>query len=153
MKAANSARPLPHFDYVPTNGGEPSHRPERVPSPHYTEWGREFSRSNRNGWHYTEQQGRRAAARPSGRPTQGPTQGSDRSIFKERTPVPSTRTGAHTTPTARLGVFDRSRGHNCQGLCGRNDPVSLESSAQKYTAGTYHSKVHSRYLPLSKDPT
>ncbi|KAJ8421741.1 hypothetical protein Cgig2_020902 [Carnegiea gigantea] len=26
MEAANSARPLPHFDYVPTAGCEPSHR-------------------------------------------------------------------------------------------------------------------------------
>ncbi|KAJ8451982.1 hypothetical protein Cgig2_016563 [Carnegiea gigantea] len=37
MEAANSARPFPHFDYVPTNGCEPSHRQEHVPSPRYTE--------------------------------------------------------------------------------------------------------------------
>ncbi|KAJ8431003.1 hypothetical protein Cgig2_025685 [Carnegiea gigantea] len=41
MEAANSARPLPHFDYVPTHGGEPFHPPERVPSPRYTEWEQE----------------------------------------------------------------------------------------------------------------
>ncbi|KAJ8438939.1 hypothetical protein Cgig2_012834 [Carnegiea gigantea] len=33
METANSAMPLPHFDYIPAHGGEPSHRPERVPSP------------------------------------------------------------------------------------------------------------------------
>ncbi|KAJ8438388.1 LOW QUALITY PROTEIN: hypothetical protein Cgig2_006306 [Carnegiea gigantea] len=73
MQAANSARPIPHFHYVPTNGGEPSHRPERVPSPCSTEREWEVSRSNQSNQPYTEQQGRRAAARPSGRPTQGLT--------------------------------------------------------------------------------
>jgi len=71
MEAANSSRPLPHFDYVPTNGGEPSHQLERVASPHYVEREQEVSQSNRNDRPYTEQQGRRSAARPSGRPTQG----------------------------------------------------------------------------------
>ncbi|KAJ8446501.1 LOW QUALITY PROTEIN: hypothetical protein Cgig2_027463 [Carnegiea gigantea] len=41
MEAANSTRPFPHFDYVPTNRCEPSHRQERVPSPYYTERERE----------------------------------------------------------------------------------------------------------------
>ncbi|KAJ8447439.1 LOW QUALITY PROTEIN: hypothetical protein Cgig2_019433 [Carnegiea gigantea] len=30
MEAANSARPLPHFNYIPTHGGNPSHQLERV---------------------------------------------------------------------------------------------------------------------------
>ncbi|KAJ8441283.1 hypothetical protein Cgig2_013698 [Carnegiea gigantea] len=60
IEAANSARSFPHFDYIPTHGGEPSHRPERVPSPDYLERKGEVSRSNRS-------------ARPSGRPTQGAT--------------------------------------------------------------------------------
>ncbi|KAJ8427839.1 LOW QUALITY PROTEIN: hypothetical protein Cgig2_029756 [Carnegiea gigantea] len=58
MKAVNSTRSLPHFDYVPTNGGEPSHRQERVPSPYYTEL--ELSRSSRSSQPSAEQQGRRA---------------------------------------------------------------------------------------------
>ncbi|KAJ8445072.1 hypothetical protein Cgig2_022592 [Carnegiea gigantea] len=69
MEAAKSARPLPHFDYVPTNRGELSRRPERVPSPRYTEQKREVSRLNWSERPYTEQQGRRAAARPNGRPS------------------------------------------------------------------------------------
>jgi len=36
IEAATSVRPFPHFDYVTTYDGEPSRRPERVPSPHYT---------------------------------------------------------------------------------------------------------------------
>ncbi|KAJ8430453.1 hypothetical protein Cgig2_030109 [Carnegiea gigantea] len=73
MEAANTARPLPYFDYVPTHRGEPSHRQEQVPSPRYTDRKREISRSNRSGRPYTEQQGRCAAARPSGHLTQGAT--------------------------------------------------------------------------------
>ncbi|KAJ8435822.1 hypothetical protein Cgig2_017117 [Carnegiea gigantea] len=41
MEAANSTRSFPHFDYVPTNGCEPSHRQEQAPSPRYTERERE----------------------------------------------------------------------------------------------------------------
>ncbi|KAJ8432896.1 hypothetical protein Cgig2_014483 [Carnegiea gigantea] len=41
MEAANLARPLPHFDYIPINGRKSSHRQERVPSPCYTEWEQE----------------------------------------------------------------------------------------------------------------
>ncbi|KAJ8423977.1 hypothetical protein Cgig2_008752 [Carnegiea gigantea] len=73
VKAANLARPLPHFDYVPTHRGEPSHRPKWVPLPCYTEREREVSPSNRSDQPYTEKLGRRAAARPSGRPTRGAT--------------------------------------------------------------------------------
>ncbi|KAJ8423700.1 hypothetical protein Cgig2_003384 [Carnegiea gigantea] len=73
MKAANSARPLPHFNYIPTHVVEPSHRLERVPSPRYSERERAVSRLNRSVWPYTEQLGRRVAARPSGRPMQGTT--------------------------------------------------------------------------------
>ncbi|KAJ8429994.1 hypothetical protein Cgig2_033919 [Carnegiea gigantea] len=69
MEAANSAKPLPHFDYIPTHGGEPSHQPEWVPFSRYTE--REISQSNLSGRPYTEQLGRRAAVRPSGCPTHG----------------------------------------------------------------------------------
>ncbi|KAJ8428980.1 hypothetical protein Cgig2_009788 [Carnegiea gigantea] len=43
MEAANSARPRPHFDYIPTHRGEPSHRQERIPSPRYTKRGREIA--------------------------------------------------------------------------------------------------------------
>ncbi|KAJ8419590.1 hypothetical protein Cgig2_006837 [Carnegiea gigantea] len=64
MEAANLARLLPHFDYIPTHGGEPSHRPERIPSPRYIE---------QDGRPYAKQLGRRVAAGPSGRPTQGVT--------------------------------------------------------------------------------
>ncbi|KAJ8450531.1 hypothetical protein Cgig2_020168 [Carnegiea gigantea] len=73
IEAANSARPPPYLDYIPTLGGEPSHRPERIQSPHYTERERGVSRSDRSGRPYTGQPGRRAAARPGGRPTQGAT--------------------------------------------------------------------------------
>ncbi|KAJ8434595.1 hypothetical protein Cgig2_025021 [Carnegiea gigantea] len=37
MEAANSARTVPHFDCLPVHEGEPSHRPERMSSPHYIE--------------------------------------------------------------------------------------------------------------------
>ncbi|KAJ8451464.1 hypothetical protein Cgig2_017855 [Carnegiea gigantea] len=52
MEATNSARPLPHFDYVPTTGCEPSHQCARVPSPHSTEREWEASRSNRSDQAY-----------------------------------------------------------------------------------------------------
>ena len=45
-EAANSTKPLPHFDYVPTAGCEPSHRQDRVRSPRRTEREWETSRSN-----------------------------------------------------------------------------------------------------------
>ncbi|KAJ8421602.1 hypothetical protein Cgig2_025731 [Carnegiea gigantea] len=61
MEAANPARPLPHFDHPPVHEGEPSHRLERIPSPRYTERGREVSRSDQSGRPYTEQLGRREA--------------------------------------------------------------------------------------------
>ncbi|KAJ8444601.1 hypothetical protein Cgig2_023664 [Carnegiea gigantea] len=75
MEAANSVRPLPHFDYVPTAGCKPSYRQVRVPSPHSAEREREASWSNRGGrpysghhdWHMT------TAVRPSGHPIQGQT--------------------------------------------------------------------------------
>ncbi|KAJ8433388.1 hypothetical protein Cgig2_019178 [Carnegiea gigantea] len=63
MKAANSTRPLPHFDYIPTNGCEPSHRQEQAPSPRYTE--------RERGRPYAKQRGRCVAARPGGWLTQG----------------------------------------------------------------------------------
>ncbi|KAJ8420912.1 hypothetical protein Cgig2_011989 [Carnegiea gigantea] len=74
MEAINSVRLLPYFDYIPTHEGKPSHRSERVPSPRCTEREREVSWSNRSGRPYTEQLGRRAAARPSGQPMQWPNQ-------------------------------------------------------------------------------
>ncbi|KAJ8434806.1 LOW QUALITY PROTEIN: hypothetical protein Cgig2_033528 [Carnegiea gigantea] len=39
IEVANSARPLPHFDCLLAYEGEPSHRPEQIPSPRYTERG------------------------------------------------------------------------------------------------------------------
>ncbi|KAJ8441769.1 hypothetical protein Cgig2_009015 [Carnegiea gigantea] len=71
MEVANSARPPPHFDYLPVHEGEPPHRSERISSPRYTERGREVSQLDRSGQPYTEQLGRRAATGPTGRPTQG----------------------------------------------------------------------------------
>ncbi|KAJ8428288.1 hypothetical protein Cgig2_027420 [Carnegiea gigantea] len=71
MEVANSARPLPHFDYVPTAGCKPSHWQGCIPYPHYTEREREASRSNRSGQPYAEHHDRYTAARPSGRPIQG----------------------------------------------------------------------------------
>ncbi|KAJ8421436.1 hypothetical protein Cgig2_029969 [Carnegiea gigantea] len=63
MEVVNSARPLPHFDYV------------RIPSPHSTERERETSRSSRGGRPYSDHHDRHTAAavRPSGRPFQGQT--------------------------------------------------------------------------------
>ncbi|KAJ8423014.1 hypothetical protein Cgig2_013486 [Carnegiea gigantea] len=49
MEAANSARPLLHFDYVPTTACEPSHWLTCVLSPHHTDRDYEASQSNRNG--------------------------------------------------------------------------------------------------------
>ena len=68
MEAANSAKVLPHFDYVPNHGDEPYHRPNQVPSP---ERHQEVSRLNRSGRPYTKQLSRHAVAGPSGRPTRG----------------------------------------------------------------------------------
>jgi len=47
LEAANSARRLPYFDYLPTAGCESSHRQVRIPSPHFAEREQEASRSNR----------------------------------------------------------------------------------------------------------
>ncbi|KAJ8443428.1 hypothetical protein Cgig2_026215 [Carnegiea gigantea] len=41
MEAASSARSPPPFDYPLVHDGEPSHRPEGIPSPHRTKRGRE----------------------------------------------------------------------------------------------------------------
>ncbi|KAJ8435522.1 hypothetical protein Cgig2_032109 [Carnegiea gigantea] len=73
MEAVNSARPLPHVDYVPTAGCEPSHRCACLPSPHRTEREREAPRSNRIGQPYTGNHDRHAAAatRPSGHQFKG----------------------------------------------------------------------------------
>ncbi|KAJ8432365.1 hypothetical protein Cgig2_014984 [Carnegiea gigantea] len=73
MEAANSARPLPHFDYVPTTGCEPSHRQDRVSSPRQIERERETSRSNCSGRSHTKQYYRHVTARSSGRPIPGET--------------------------------------------------------------------------------
>ncbi|KAJ8445626.1 hypothetical protein Cgig2_018567 [Carnegiea gigantea] len=81
MEAANSARPLPHFDYIPTPGAEPSHRSERIPSPRCTDPP------------YKEQLGRRTPARPSGRPLQGAT---------ARSTIASTPYATHSRRTAWL---------------------------------------------------
>ncbi|KAJ8422875.1 hypothetical protein Cgig2_013748 [Carnegiea gigantea] len=69
MEAVNSARPLPHFDYVLTAGYEPSHRQVHIPSPHSTEREQEASQSNRghHDWHAA------TTVRPSGRSIQGQT--------------------------------------------------------------------------------
>ncbi|KAJ8430631.1 hypothetical protein Cgig2_008311 [Carnegiea gigantea] len=58
MEAAYPARSLPHFDYLSVHEGEPSHRPERIPSPRYMERGREVSRLYRSDRPHTEQLGR-----------------------------------------------------------------------------------------------
>ncbi|KAJ8425846.1 LOW QUALITY PROTEIN: hypothetical protein Cgig2_033941 [Carnegiea gigantea] len=75
MEPVNAARPLPHFDYVPTTGYELSHQYAHVPSPHHPEKDREASRSNQSGRPYTGNHDRCAAAatRPSGHPVQGQT--------------------------------------------------------------------------------
>jgi len=53
MEAANSARPLPHFGYVPAPSCKPSHRLVLVSSFCYTEKEREASCSNRSGQPYS----------------------------------------------------------------------------------------------------
>ncbi|KAJ8427496.1 hypothetical protein Cgig2_028167 [Carnegiea gigantea] len=75
MEAGNLARPLPHFDYVPITGCEPSHRQVHVPSPHSTEMEREASWSNRGGRPYSGHHDRHTAmaVRPSSHPIQGQT--------------------------------------------------------------------------------
>ncbi|KAJ8441784.1 hypothetical protein Cgig2_009030 [Carnegiea gigantea] len=75
MEAANTSRPLPHFDYMPTTSCEPSRQHVREPSPHHTKKDREASRSNRSGRPYTGNHDQRTAAatRPSGHPVQGQT--------------------------------------------------------------------------------
>ncbi|KAJ8424932.1 LOW QUALITY PROTEIN: hypothetical protein Cgig2_027945 [Carnegiea gigantea] len=75
MEAANSARPLPHFGYVPTAGCEPSHRQVRIPSSHSAEREREASRSNQGGRPYSGHYDRHMATaiRPSGCLIQGQT--------------------------------------------------------------------------------
>ncbi|KAJ8420162.1 hypothetical protein Cgig2_009444 [Carnegiea gigantea] len=67
-KAANLARPLPHFDY-------PSHWHARAPSPHDTKRDREASQLKRSGPPYTGNHYRHAAAvtRPSSHPARGQT--------------------------------------------------------------------------------
>ena len=57
MEVASSTKLLAHFDYIPTHGGEPSHRLERIPSPRYTEQERKVSRPDQSGWPYMEQLG------------------------------------------------------------------------------------------------
>ena len=54
MEATNSARPLPHFDYVPTVGCEPSHWQTQVLSPQSTERERGTSWSNQGGRPHSE---------------------------------------------------------------------------------------------------
>ncbi|KAJ8434334.1 hypothetical protein Cgig2_010951 [Carnegiea gigantea] len=49
IEAANSARPLPHFDYVPTTGCEPFHRHVPVVSHHHSDKVREIARLDRDG--------------------------------------------------------------------------------------------------------
>ncbi|KAJ8435827.1 hypothetical protein Cgig2_017122 [Carnegiea gigantea] len=75
IEVANSASPLPHFDYVSTIGYEPSHRCARIPSPYRTKREREASWLNRSGRPYTGNHGQRAiaATRPSNHPVQGQT--------------------------------------------------------------------------------
>ncbi|KAJ8427750.1 hypothetical protein Cgig2_008554 [Carnegiea gigantea] len=73
MEAANSARPIPHFDYVPTIACKPCHRLTRVPSPHHTNRDREVSQSNWNARPRTGNHDRLATATTplSSRPDQG----------------------------------------------------------------------------------
>ncbi|KAJ8443840.1 LOW QUALITY PROTEIN: hypothetical protein Cgig2_010304 [Carnegiea gigantea] len=54
MEVANSARPLPHFDYLPVHEGKRSHRLARIPFPLYTGHGREVFRIDRSGRPYTK---------------------------------------------------------------------------------------------------
>ncbi|KAJ8433991.1 LOW QUALITY PROTEIN: hypothetical protein Cgig2_012684 [Carnegiea gigantea] len=174
MEAANSSRPLPDVDYIPTHGGEPSHRLERIPSPRYTEREREVSWSDRSGRPYTEQLGRCAAARPSAAPRRGqrpnqqllphpmePISGRlPGSRSKSRIPSLGDRyqSGHATTECPELkkalyelpdkGQIDRflKRGPRW-GPYGRDNLVSLESSAQKCTAGAYHGARTSVTVP------
>ncbi|KAJ8452428.1 hypothetical protein Cgig2_000017 [Carnegiea gigantea] len=66
MEAANSVRPLPHFDYIPTHGGEPPTGRSGYHPP-VTQSGSRRYRGR------TKALGRCAAARRSGRPMQGAT--------------------------------------------------------------------------------
>jgi len=70
MEATNSARPLHHFDYVPTADCEHSHRQVHISSPHFTEREREASPSNRGGWSYSGHHDRHTVrpVRPRGHP-------------------------------------------------------------------------------------
>ncbi|KAJ8444460.1 hypothetical protein Cgig2_024024 [Carnegiea gigantea] len=48
MEATNSARPLPHFDYMPTTGCEPSYRHVPVALHHHSDEVREVACPDRN---------------------------------------------------------------------------------------------------------
>ncbi|KAJ8438771.1 hypothetical protein Cgig2_009889 [Carnegiea gigantea] len=48
IEDATSARPLPHFDYVPTIGCRPSHRHVSIVSRRHSDEGREAARPGRN---------------------------------------------------------------------------------------------------------
>ncbi|KAJ8444096.1 hypothetical protein Cgig2_025097 [Carnegiea gigantea] len=128
IEAANSARPLPHFDHILTHRGEPSHWPERILSPHYTERGQKISQLDRRGHPHTGQLGRRAAIGPSGRPTHTTTK--CRELKK----------GLHEL--ADKGQIDRFLKRGPQ-----NNSASLESSAQKCITGAYHGARTPRNSP------
>ncbi|KAJ8433007.1 hypothetical protein Cgig2_010983 [Carnegiea gigantea] len=73
MEVVNSARPLPHFDYMTTAACEPSQRLMREPSPHHTDRDREALQSNQNGrpWTGNHDQLTVTTTRRSSRPDQG----------------------------------------------------------------------------------
>ncbi|KAJ8442186.1 hypothetical protein Cgig2_005126 [Carnegiea gigantea] len=73
MEAAGSAKPPPPLEYPLAHEGEPSHRPEGIPSLRLRERGRETSRSDRRGRVPTRRQGGRAAMAPIGRSAQWTT--------------------------------------------------------------------------------
>ncbi|KAJ8449175.1 hypothetical protein Cgig2_027177 [Carnegiea gigantea] len=133
MEAANSARPFPNFDYIPTHGSKPSHWLERIPSPHYKEQEREVSRSDRSDRPYTEPPPMTVPPKPQ----------------NVRKCCEFHEQSGHTTTKCRelkkalrkladKGMIDRflKRGSR------RNNSVSLKNSAQKCTISAYHGAMN-----------
>ncbi|KAJ8423403.1 hypothetical protein Cgig2_030570 [Carnegiea gigantea] len=68
MEAVSSARPPPPFDYPLVHEGEPSHRPEGIPSLRPTECGQEISRSDQSSRAQPGQLRQRTAMEPTCHP-------------------------------------------------------------------------------------
>ncbi|KAJ8419709.1 hypothetical protein Cgig2_012096 [Carnegiea gigantea] len=62
MEATSSARPLPHFEYMPTDGCEPSHRHHPVASPRHSERMQEAPRVGGDRQSQEEHRGRSIGA-------------------------------------------------------------------------------------------